>query len=151
MCGGVAVNTTRVSQEDLAKFFTKQEIEQFKKTGEIQSFFWSRVPVLPIEINNKVELMEWGNRDKQLKLPRTAWAKEESIAAGKWYYLHPQEVKILADRGYEKGIWFDVPGGGFKGIIVELGDKKRIYMVTKPADEDYKDLTKHDRQPVESD
>lgn len=149
MCGGVFCNWTRIPDSELKKYYTKEEIEKMKREKGYQSFFWSKRPVLPVEVDGKVELKDWGNRSKEVNLPKTGWAKGESIDEGKWAYLNPKFVKIPADKGYEKGVWFEPASGGFKGVEVNRNGEDRVYVMTKPASKEYQELTKHDREPVE--
>lgn len=148
MCGGIAYKISKIPKKELERFYSKFEIEKFEKRGEAESFFWSKKPVLPIEIDNKISPFDWGNRDKTVPLPQTGWAKDESLNAGKWNYLHPKSAKIPVEKGYEKGVWFK-PKGDFAAIVVEKDDERAAYMVTKPATPEYKKLTGHDREPVE--
>lgn len=147
MCGGIGFNLADVDMNELLHFYEPGEIEEFKKAGIGLSFFWNREPVLPIkDSNNKARLVSWGNRDKNIKLPKTGWAKSESINSGKWDYLKPEEVIIPAIKGYEKGLWFPI-GKGIKGIVVDKDGEQRIYMVTRQSSAEYQALTKHDREP----
>ncbi len=151
MCGGIGFQLSKIPKKELKKFYSQKEMEKFSKTGEFQSYFWAPQPVLPIEKEGEVQLMLWGNRNDELKLPKTGWAKIESLEDGKWAYLHPEYVKIPAARGYEKGVWFEIKSGSLKGVVIEKDDQSRVYMMTKPAEEGYEKLTKHNRQPVEFD
>jgi hypothetical protein len=68
----------------------------------VETVFWQAHPVLPALIDGEVRLYDWGNRDDQVRLPKTGWMRQESLEAGKWAYLHPQEVIIPAFMGLEK-------------------------------------------------
>jgi len=57
---------------------------------------------LPVQSKDKIQLLSWGNKDDDVKLPKTGWAKEESLCEGKWNYMHPKLVDIPIDAGYEK-------------------------------------------------
>ncbi len=149
MCGGIRFQLNKIPRTEFQKFFTNDEIDKLFKKENYESFFWSPIPLLPIEKDDKIELIKWGNRSDQTKLPKTGWAKQESLKQGKWNYLHPEPTKISADSGFEKGVWFEIPSGGLKGIIINKNDEDHAYMVTRPADPDYLELTKHDRQPIE--
>lgn len=149
MCGGISYKLNKIPQKELEKYFTSTEIDKMKNMKKFQTFFWSKNPVLPIEKDGQIELKLWGNRDSKINLPKTGWAKLESIDKGKWGYLKPETIKILADSGYEKGVWFEIKAGGFKGLLVKKDDDERVYIITKPADVKYLRLTKHNRQPIE--
>lgn len=148
MCGGVFTNWNRVPKKELGKFLSKSELIKITSGEGLESFFWSQTPILPVEDKSGIHIRKWGNRDKELKLPKTGWAKQESLIDGKWNYLKPEKVKILADRGYEKGVWFDIESGGIEGILVAKANEERVYMVTKEASLDYKKLTGHGREAV---
>lgn len=151
MCGGISFSLSEVSEDELLEYFTPEEVERFKKSGLVRSFFWNRRPMLPVKENpnDRTKLYDWGNRDKNVDLPVTGWAKEESLKAGKWLWLKPQPVFIPANEGFEKGVWFKI-NQGLKGIKVEKGDQKRVYMLTRKATQQYLTKTRHDRMPIES-
>lgn len=149
MCGGIGFQLGKIPKGELKKYYSQKEIDKFAKSGEWQSFFWAPQPILPVEKNGEIQLMLWGNREEKIKFPKTGWAKIESLDDGKWAYLHPEYIKIPAERGFEKGVWFKIKSGGLKGVVIEKDDQSRVYMMTKPADVEYEKLTKHNRQPVE--
>lgn len=149
MCGGIGFKLSQIPESELETYYSDSQLDSFRTTGTTVTYFWDTQPVLPIIVDNKKHLVEWGNRDATIALPKTGWAKIESIEKGFWEHLHPQFVTIPAIRGYEKGVWFDITGNGIRGIVVEKGDVKRAYMLTKQADLDYVKLTHHTRQPIE--
>jgi hypothetical protein len=146
MCGGIAFNFDLISEEEIRLFLSAQELRAFKKTGEVETFFWSERPILPAEFEGAVHLFDWGNREKTIDLPRTGWARIESLSAGKWNWLNPKEIIIPAARGYEKKVWFNI-AKGIHGVLVERDGVERVYMITEPANAKYQNLTKHDRMP----
>lgn len=147
MCGGIGFKTKNISEEELSKYYSPELAKRFKASDRAESFFWHRNAVLPVRTSKGVQLTIWGNKDKNIRLPQTGWAKEESLKQGKWDYLKPEPADILADSGYEKKVWFDLPEGT-KGIIVKRGEEERAYMITKEASEEYRKETGHDREPV---
>jgi hypothetical protein len=147
MCGGVGFKIKNIEEEELKKYYSPELISRFKDTGRVESFFWHKNAVLPVKIDKGIQLKLWGNKDETIRLPRTGWAKKESLEIGKWDYLHPITVDIPVDCGFEKKVWFDFEDGT-KGIVVKKGNEERVYMITKEADEKYKDKTSHDREPI---
>lgn len=147
MCGGVGFKIKNISDDELKKYYSPEYVRRMKAGGKAESFFWHKNAVLPVKSKNGAELKEWGNKDEQLKLPLTGWAKEESLKAGKWDYLKPEVVDVPVDSGYEKKTWFDFKGGT-KGIIVKKNGSEKVYMITKEASEDYKNETGHNREPL---
>ncbi len=147
MCGGVGFKIKNIPDKELKRYYSSELIKRFKSSGRIESFFWYKHPVLPVKTKQGMQLMLWGNKDEEIKLPKTGWAKSESLSDGKWNYLHPEAVDIPADSGYEKKTWFDLPKGT-KGIVAKRGKNERVYMITKEASEEYKKQTGHDHEPL---
>jgi hypothetical protein len=126
-----------------------------ESAGVVRSVYWGRgAPVVPAVIGEGEEeeiaipqLFMWGNRDKDLPLPATGWARVESLEAGKWSYLRPVPVVIPVTYGVEKGRWFPIEHG-IRGVLVERDDLQRVYMLTREATPDFLDATRHERMPV---
>lgn len=147
MCGGAGFKIKNISESELKKYYSHELIKRFKDAGKIESFFWQKNAVLPVAEKDGTRLMLWGNKDKNIKLPKTGWAREESIKDGKWDYLHLEVVEIPIEDGYEKKTKFKLPSGT-KGIVVQKGDDSRVYMITKEASPEYQKETGHDREPL---
>lgn len=146
MCGGVGFKIKNIPESELKKYYSPEMIKRFKTEDRAESFFWREAPVLPIKTRNGVQLSLWGNKDEKIKLPKTGWAKEESLKIGKWDHLRPEIVDIMVDSGLEKKTWFDMPKGT-KGILVRCDNRECVYMITKEASAEYKKETGHDREP----
>jgi len=147
VCGGIGFSYSDIKKDELSDFYTSDEINEFKRDGEVRSYFWQKRPVLPIIVESGIKLFDWGNRDKNIKLPKTGWARIESVIENKWKYLHPTEVIILARRGYEKKVWFDIKNG-IKGLLVERDGREVVYMITEKADKEFMANIPHDRMPL---
>jgi len=147
MCGGVGFKTRNLSEGEMEKFYSPDQIRAIKKAGHAQQFFWSEKAFLPIETKHGIELKIWGNKADDLAIPKTAWAKLESIRAGKWEYLNPKPVLLAIDSGMEKKVWFSLPQGA-TGLMIRKDGQDIVYLVTKEADAEYKAKTGHNRQPV---
>lgn len=147
MCGGIGFKISQIPKSELMRFYGAEKAEILARKSIIESKFWDSQPVLPVIESGSVKLYDWGNRDKNINLPQTGWAKLESIEAGKWQYLRPERVQILATKGYEKGVWFDIEGN-IRGLKVTRDGIKRVYIETKPADAEYQKMTGHDREPI---
>ena|SRR3989338_3542735 len=148
MCGGIATKLNQIPRSELKKFYDDRQIALFEKSGEFRSNYWDKRPVLPIKRGEAVELKDWGNRDRNLELPQTGWAKQESVNDGKWNWLHPQVVEITVDKGVEKGVWFNFIDHKTSGLLVTKNGEERVYMLTQLADENYRLKTGHDRMPI---
>jgi hypothetical protein len=153
MCGGVIFPFKREHRAMLEQFYSDQQIQEFEQTGAVRSVYWSKgAPVLPAVLEEagpgaEPELFLWGNRDKDVKLPQTGWAKLESIEEGKWAYLRPSPVVIPVTHGVEKGKWFTIDRG-IRGLLVARGGLQRVYMLTEEADPEFVSVTGHPRKPV---
>jgi hypothetical protein len=147
MCGGVGYKTKNIPESELKKYYSPELVKRFKKEDRIESFFWHDKATLPIKWQGKTQLMFWGNKDKNIKLPPTGWAREESLKDGKWDYLKPEEVDIPVDEGYEKKTWFDFKNGT-KGVVVKRDNEERVYMITREASKEYEKKTGHGREPL---
>lgn len=146
MCGGVGFKIKNIPDSELKKFYQPDMIEKFKKEGEARSFFWERNPALPVLLDGGIRLLPWGNKEHGLDLPKTGWARTESLHDRRWDYLKPELVDIPVDSGYEKSVWFKIEG--VKGIAITRKGERYVYMITKEASEEYKKQTKHDREPL---
>ncbi len=117
-------------------------------------YFPNPSAVLPVRLKSgDVELVTWGRRKEETgQLPQTGWAKIESIEDRKWDRYNPHPVKIPVDSYMEKdkqglSYWFDLdPGHFIQGLLAQLNDERRIYVVTTvPAEPKYAVI--HDRWP----
>lgn len=147
MCGGVRFKYDERLDPALSEIYTSEQLVQARESGVVQSVFWQPRPILPVQIGDKLRVLDWGNRDDTLKLPKTGWVRVESLEAGKWNYLRPREVVIPAFQGVEKKVWFEIEHG-IRGYVVQRGDAERVYMLTLPPTPEYRALTGHDRMPA---
>jgi hypothetical protein len=147
MCGGVRFTFDPALESALAEVYTPEQLDRAKTSGVVESVFWQARPVLPALLDGGLKLFDWGNREEQLKLPKTGWVRIESLEAGKWNYLRPKEVVIPAFQGVEKKVWFGIEHG-IRGLLVTRGDIARVYMLTLPPTPEYRALTGHDRMPA---
>ena len=154
MCGGVIFPWQAEYKEFLEHFYSPEEIEQFEANGEVKSLYWQRgEPVLPVvgpsngAGEEHIEVLRWGNRDKEAPFPQTGWARTDSLDAGKWSYLKPKPALIPVTYGVEKGKWFRI-AHGIRGVVVEREGEKRVYMLTGEANPEYLAKTSHARMPL---
>lgn len=147
MCGGVRFTYAPAMEPMLAEVYSQEQLGQIKASGTVQSLFWQPRPILPVLLDGAVQVFDWGNRDDKLKLPKTGWVRAESLDAGKWDYLRPQEIVIPVFQGVEKKIWFEI-AHGIRGYVVRRGDQQRVYMLTVAPTDEYRNLTGHDRMPA---
>jgi hypothetical protein len=147
MCGGVRFQYQPVYDSALAEAYSEEKLAQFRETGMVEAVFWQAKPILPIQHGETIAIVQWGNRDKQLRLPLTGWVREERLRAGKWNYLRPQSITIPVQAGVERKIWFPIDYG-IAGILIKQHDLTVAYMLTCEPTEQFAALTGHDRMPV---
>lgn len=137
-----------IDPRELDQFFTLEELARQRRENTMQTFFWQNKPFLPAEDESgMIHLYHWGNRERTLKLPRTGWARLESVQDGGWDYLSPKKVWIPSLMGYEKNKWFKTPAG-ISGIRVRYHNVTRVYILTVKATQTFLELTHHDRMPI---
>ncbi len=148
MCKGISISKARLRQELLEQYELAQRITARGVQEELHFTYTDPIVQLPVIHDGRLDVYEWGNRgNKESRLPRTGWCRNESLEAGKWRSLSPQPVEIPADFGLEKGVWFPIIQG-IRGVLVnDEHDQPHVYMLTKPASEDFGTMTKHDRMP----
>ena len=139
MCGAIAIDYKPSLKKALSEFYTDQEINRFEQKGEIVFAYWDKHPVLPVKNKAGIELKEWGNRDAHLKIPKTGWARLESLLEKKWDHLKPKVVLIPAKRGCEKKHWFDLDKD-IKAVLIQKNGVQRVYMITEVASDEFLSL-----------
>lgn len=146
MCGAISIQYDPALREELSQFFSDAEIQSFESKGEIVFAYWDKRPLLPVRQGKTLRFIDWGNRDPNLPLPQTGWARLESLLAKKWDRLKPKVVLIPAQRGCEKKVWFELDKD-IKAVLVMHEGVERVYMITEAASAEYESLTRHERMP----
>lgn len=147
MCAGISFPIDKINPVELDQFFTRQEFEKQRRGDMVETFFWQAKPFLPVEENGLVHLYHWGNREISAALPKTGWAKIESLRDGLWDKFNPRKVLVPSAWGCEKKKWFKTPAG-VAAVKVRYGEIVRVYLLTQKATLDFIDYTGHDRMPV---
>jgi hypothetical protein len=149
MCKGISVLRARIQQELYDEYLLEQRLAERGGETELRFMYTDKVVVLPVLHAGQHRIYEWGNRgNKESKLPRTGWCRNESLQAGKWRWLQPEPVEIPANLGLEKGVWFHITEG-LRGIVVnDEQHRPHVYMLTQAASHYYATMTKHDRMPL---
>ena len=146
MCGAVAIRYEMSMHEEFAKFFSAEELARFEERGEIVFAYWDKRPMLPVRKGKEIVFFDWGNRNDSIPLPKTGWARLESLLEKKWDHLKPKVVLIPAVRGCEKKVWFDLVDD-IKAVLVQKDGVERVYMITEAATPEYREKTGHGRMP----
>lgn len=114
---------------------------------EVRVYFAKPHAVLPIFLNGRNILLPWGNRENP-SLPRTGFCKLESLQAGKWQWLKPEPVNILASSALTNGVWFQVKQG-IQGLIIKNpAGHELCYMLTQTSTHYFRTMTGAERMPV---
>ena len=116
---------------------------------EMQFHYRDPRPELPAWHAGGLATYLWGNRTSQSALPRGPWCELEDLEAGRWRHLQPSAVDIPVTFAWEKGIWYLVPEGGLRGVLVrDERDVLHAYLVMQPASHYYRIMTRSLRMPV---
>jgi signal peptidase I len=123
-----------------------------KGTEEIITVYFPRPYATIYGINNDYEFIKayWGKRDESefesIEVPKTGWAKIESLAKGYWDKYNYTNVFIPAYKYMEKdknghSLWFDLKEEEFiRGILIIKENINFIYVVTVPSEGDFKKI-----------
>jgi hypothetical protein len=153
MCRAISILKSRINRELVEEYHLQSRVRQRADGADEEVVFdfadRKHDPQLPVIHNGQMLIYEWGNRGGSApKLPKTGWCRAESLAAGKWRWLAPEQVVIPAQFGLEKGVWFAITEG-IQGIVVrDQAERPHVYMLTQDASTYYQNMTKHDRMPV---
>lgn len=121
---------------------------QFQMNGdEVRIYFAQKNAHLPVLLHGQNTLIRWGNKNG-LHIPKTGFCKIESWKAGKWLWLHPIPVNIIASSALVNGVWFQVKQG-IQGLIIEAENGMQYcYMLTQPSTHYFRTMTGAERMPV---
>ena len=149
MCQGVSILLSRMPSETVERYKLGSRI--VCRGGEYKELHFmhrERTRMLPVLYGGKLIVCEWGNWSSRSKLPRPGWCGSETLEAGKWRWLEPQQIEIPADYGFDKGVWYQVTQG-IRGILVrDEQERPHAYILTVPASHYYKIMTRSSRMPI---
>ncbi len=143
MCLAVAVPIHEIPEAMLIEHRLSERIAQRDNGSgrEIQFLYRHRRPLLPVQVDGQLRIMDWGS--KRGPLPMGGWCHREWIEGGHWQHLRPSKATVLAALALERGVWFQVREG-IEAVIV-CG---RVYLLTEPASHYYRIMTRNQRMPV---
>lgn len=158
MCKGISILRQRINQELLDELHMQRQLQRRlfapaeDAEEELQFMFTDPAPRLPVIQDGQMRIVDWGNRNGDapgLEHYKTGWCRIESLEAGKWRWLAPEEVAIPANYGHDKGRKFFIEQG-IRGIVVhDKQEKPHVYMLTQASSHVYEVMTGgHDRMPV---
>lgn len=149
MCVGIALPYGELPLSLIEEWGLESRIH--KRGGEEEvRFYWRAVPaLLPVWWHGQLHIVRWGNRDRaERKLPPTGWTWKETVEAGRWSALSPEEVEIPAIYGLMNGVWFRVRQG-MKGLLVrDRQENPVVFVVCEPSTRYYQVMTRSEWMPV---
>jgi hypothetical protein len=113
--------------------------------------FWSNDawPCLAVQHEGQFRLARWGNRRARgSPLPGPGWVWKQDLANALWTHIETHPVTILANAGFDGGVWYRVRQG-IEGLLVfdEKG-KPVVYMLVEPATHYFRTMTRSSRMPA---
>ena len=141
MCNAIKFDRFEFSDEELQAVSLKVLGEEVKVS------FTDSLPYLPVFYQGRNQLVFWGNK-KTTKFPRTGFCRKESLLAGKWSFLRPKKVLVLASSALVNGVWFQVRKGIEAVLITDSNYKMYCYILTQDSTHYFKIMTGSDRMPV---
>jgi hypothetical protein len=154
MCQGIALSIDQLPEALLRAQQHRVILREPGVSREVRFLYRDPRPELPVWHDSRLMIYLWGNNATPRDggpggLPRTGWCRQEDIEAGIWQPLRPVPVEIPATLGWERGVWFLVPEGGLRGVLVrDASGRPHVYLLTQPASHYYQIMTRSPRMPV---
>lgn len=147
MCTALALPTSELPdvlvEELRARVYTRE-------TGAREvRFYWRAVPaLLPVWWGGRLRVVRWGNRDRDGRLPPCGWTWRQTVEAGRWAALAPEEVEVPAVYGFTNGVWFRIKQG-VRGLLVRTpAGEPVVYLLCEPATRYYRVQCRSAWEPV---
>jgi hypothetical protein len=148
MCLALALLIDDLPEELVRMHKRRIFVRQPAGTREVRFYVRDSQPMLPAWVDCQLLILPWGNYSKTSQLPPTGWCRQEDLESGLWQHLQPVQVEIPATLGLEKNVWYLVPEGRLRGILVRDEQRRpHVYMMTQPASHYYEIMTRSDRMP----
>lgn len=147
MCQALRFITRNLSESQLEPYYNTAQIRALKQRPYLDQYFWVPQTVLPLYTKTGILLRPWGNQSDYLPVPKTAWAKLESIRNGNWGHLEPKPVLIAAEAYLDGGFWWPL-ASGLTGLAIKIEGLELVYVVTKVASEKHKQISGLERQVI---
>ncbi len=108
MCTGITIAWHDVPAKLIQKFQLEERIIQRSATAEKEILFLQRHrrPLLPVFYEGELQILPWGNRQRNCNAPLAWWCEVATLASGAWAIYHPEPAEIQANFGLERGVWF---------------------------------------------
>ena len=102
MCGGVRFSYDPAYETQLNDSYAPEKLAQFRDSGVVESLFWQPRPVLPVLCEGQLQILDWGNREKQLRLPQTGWVRQRRKSAAVYRPRKPGQTRTSARSAHRE-------------------------------------------------
>jgi hypothetical protein len=123
----------------------------YGRGGDEEVRFWlrDRWPCLAVLHAGQFRLTRWGNRHaRRSSLPRAGVVWKDDLGHAPWSDLETHRVVILANAGYDGGVWYRIRQG-IEGLLVyDEKDKPITYMLVEPSSHYFRTMTRCEGMPV---
>ena len=150
MCTGITLAWREVPTRLIQKHQLEERILQRSETAEKEILFLQRHrrPLLPVFYQGELQILPWGNRQRNCNAPLAWWTEVATLQSGAWSMYAPEPVEILANFGLERGVWFQIKEGIQGTIIHDQYEQPYVYLILQPASHYYQVMTGYHREPV---
>ncbi|MCA9014414.1 MAG: hypothetical protein KDA77_03690, partial [Planctomycetaceae bacterium] len=113
MCTGITLAWREIPTRLIQKYQLEERIIQRCETAEKEILFLQRHrrPLLPVFYQGELQILPWGNRQRNCNAPLAWWCEVSTLQSGAWSMYSPEPVEILANFGLERGVWFQIKEG----------------------------------------
>lgn len=115
---------------------------------EVRFYYRACPALLPVWWNGRLHLVRWGNRDRhERRLPPTGWTWRQTVEAGRWSALEPEEVLVPANYIFAGGVWVRVRQGVNGLIVRSQAGEPCVFLVTEPSTRYYRVMCREEWMP----
>ena len=99
---------------------------------EVRFHWQARPTLLPVWLDGRVQVVQWGSRDRRGPLPPTGWTWRESVERGKWRHTGAEVVTVPACYCLVGGVWYRVREG-VRAVCVRTPGGPAAFVVVEPS------------------
>jgi hypothetical protein len=124
--------------------------ERIRMRGSTPEMFFSLTDderVLPVSRRGGTQVIQWGIRRANDRLPPSPWVRLEDLDAGKLAALDPEEVVIRASRAVDNGVWYEVARGVLAVVVKDELGTPVVYPLVERASQYYAGMTGSEWMP----
>ncbi|QDT19686.1 hypothetical protein HG66A1_14540 [Gimesia chilikensis] len=150
MCTAITLAWREIPRKLIRRFQLEERVIQRSETADKEILFLQRhrQPLLPVFYQGELQILPWGNRQRNSSAPLAWWCDVATLQSGAWAQYHPEPVEILANFGLERGVWFLIREG-LQGVLIhDQREQPSVYLLLQPASHYYQVMTGYHREPV---